>query len=374
MRTHTKKSKATQFTNSKARTQSRSHYKHSRELHSIIHLQRTIGNQAVQRLLRCNAEDSNYVLQRETTDAGPSDAAASAPPRKCGPHVENAISDVWRRVQSTFSGWTLNQKRNACLYLITPFVPESQTNPTGPVRPNRDAFDTLGLYQDGAGWQRNPPFHPPCGVPGSSNPSADAFDPAHEDPATCSNSVTTRNGCWLMGTVNYGTFGIMMKLCNQNLGSTPGTWFGRRLADFIRRGAEQAEESGETGSNIQRLARAVQPYLSWVRIAARVVGSSALFSETAMRLLVAAYKRIDGDDPGPPLTWAIATYNAGASAIPPGGNRNTCSATCTHTYNCNPFDFVWEPVRTRSATTWVPGCSATSTPPTYTPPRSIRRP
>lgn len=317
------------------------------------------------------------LVQREAAGAGPGDAgpgtAGPTPPaRKCGPHVESAISNVWGRVQSTFRSWTLDQKRNACLYLITPFVPSDPAGPAGAVRPNRDAFDTLGLYQDGAEWQRNPPFHPPCGEPTSTNPGADPFDSAHENDRTCSNSVIARNGCWLMGTVNYGTFGIMMKLCNENMGNTPGAWFGVRLEDFVRRGATQAAESGETESNIQGIARAVQPYMRWATLAAQIVGSPALFSETAMSTLVTIYKRIDGEEPGPPLAWAQATYSGGASAVPSGGNRSDCPTTCTLTYNCNPFDFVWEPVRTRAATTWAPGCSATSTPPTYTPPRSER--
>jgi hypothetical protein len=311
-------------------------------------------------------------FQREVADAGtePAEAgtaAPSPPSRRCGPHVEDEIRKVWMKVQSRFRGWTLDRQRNACLYLITPFVPADPSAPAGRVTANRDAFDTLGLYQAGAEWQRQPPYHPPCGEPGSTSPGADAFDPAHEDAATCSNTVTVNGHCWLMGTVNYGTFGVMMKECNTTMSNTPGAWFGVRLEDFVRRGAEQTPEEGETEGNIREIARRAQPYMHWATLAAQIVGSPQLFSETALRTLVALYKIIDGDDPNPPLRWALATYNGGPGASPSGSNRRNCPTTCTLRYGCNPFDFVWEPVKPRRS--WNAGCSASAAPPTWTRPR-----
>ncbi len=63
MRTFAQKPKTTQqTTSSKSTTPGRAHLGQSRDVSSILHLQRTIGNQAVQRLLQSNAEESNAVL------------------------------------------------------------------------------------------------------------------------------------------------------------------------------------------------------------------------------------------------------------------------------------------------------------------------
>ena len=58
MRTFAQKPKATQHTTSaKSTIPGRAHFGQSREVSSILHLQRAIGNQAVQRLLQSNAEE-----------------------------------------------------------------------------------------------------------------------------------------------------------------------------------------------------------------------------------------------------------------------------------------------------------------------------
>ncbi|MFY9609525.1 MAG: DUF4157 domain-containing protein [Blastocatellia bacterium] len=58
MRTFAEKPKATQQTTSaKSTIPSRAHFGQSREVNSILHLQRTIGNQAVQRMLQTNDEE-----------------------------------------------------------------------------------------------------------------------------------------------------------------------------------------------------------------------------------------------------------------------------------------------------------------------------
>ena len=54
MRTFVEKPKATQQTT----LAKRAHLGQSHDVSSILHLQRTIGNQAVQRMLRTNTEDS----------------------------------------------------------------------------------------------------------------------------------------------------------------------------------------------------------------------------------------------------------------------------------------------------------------------------
>jgi hypothetical protein len=51
-------------------------------------------------------------------------------------------------------------------------------------------------------------------TPSSSKPLADVFDDAYEDPRTRSDTVQVGGQCWLNGTVNYGTYGIMVRLCS----------------------------------------------------------------------------------------------------------------------------------------------------------------
>jgi hypothetical protein len=59
MRTFAQKPKAAQQTTSaKSTIPGRAHFGQSHEVRSVLHLQRTIGNQAVQRLLQSNAENS----------------------------------------------------------------------------------------------------------------------------------------------------------------------------------------------------------------------------------------------------------------------------------------------------------------------------
>ncbi len=63
MRTFAEKPKATQqATSRKTTVPTRSYWGHSHEVNSILHLQRRIGNHAVQRLLQSNAEERNTIL------------------------------------------------------------------------------------------------------------------------------------------------------------------------------------------------------------------------------------------------------------------------------------------------------------------------
>jgi hypothetical protein len=57
MRTFVEKPKATQQTSTKSAIPGRGHFGHSHEVNSILHLHRTIGNQAVQRMLDAHTED-----------------------------------------------------------------------------------------------------------------------------------------------------------------------------------------------------------------------------------------------------------------------------------------------------------------------------
>ncbi len=217
-----------------------------------------------------------------------------APPSKiCGPDVSSETARIWSQIQSDFASWSFLQKHSACRYLVQPITDKGGLN--------IDAFDTLGLFQATTGWLRKLPYHPPCGVPGSTAPPGARWDhKGYIDPNTCSSTVKAGSGCWLSGTVNYGTFGIMMKLCSD-----------------------------------------------W----ASILGiSSPLFSPEMMRLLIYLYKEhYRSDDSGPPISWALASYNGGAGATASGGDRPNCQSSCPVTFSGPTFDYVWLPAYPRKS-------------------------
>lgn len=221
----------------------------------------------------------------------------------CGPDVSGEVARVWRQIQTDFGSWDFGQKESACRYLIQPIIIDPSTGDLGL---NKDAFDTLGLFLNTAGWTQRPPYHPPCGVPGSTGNPCDNRDPGHENPNTCSNTVQIGSGCWLTGTANYGTYGVMMKLCND--------WINSPLARFL----------------VPHLLRQA-------------------FSYTAMVSLITAYKIYDQENPAWPIAWSSATYLGGPGSSPPGGNRPDCLPTCSVPFTTPPFDYVWEPTRARGA-------------------------
>jgi outer membrane protein OmpA-like peptidoglycan-associated protein len=237
--------------------------------------------------------------------------------RICGPDVSAEVTRVWSRIQSDFHSWGFFQKEAACRHLIQPIIYKPGHSWSGFVI-NKNAFDTLGLFQGSAGWINKPPYHPPCAVPGAVPGSCKKhktkhgklFDPCYENPKTCSNTVKVGSDCWLSGTPNYGTFGIMMRLC----------WDWTSPLIFF------------PSWNIYHHA----------------------FSLPATILIVEAYKRLSGDDPVPPRRWAEATWLRGPGARVSGGNRPRCSPTCTVSYpNMTAtgfgrrFDYVWEPAKPR---------------------------
>ncbi len=352
--------------------------------------------------------------------------------RICGPNVDNEINRVWGQVQTDFAGWISPdpvRARNACLYLIqlfTPQTPSGEYAPPGsslPVALNKNGFDTLGLFQDGAGWQRRSPYYPCCGLPGTtaSNPGND-YDPGHEDPGRCSNTVTVGGQCWLMGTVNYGAFGVMMKLCHDLLPASEGAVIGVQVFASIERYIEQIQSSGQTigqdvstairlvvgellgllASDVPEARTVVEEVIQYIinnselvrrlgtagaagefarmlvdpvitellrRGALRRAGASIggalgparLFSRSSVTAFVAGYKIFDSDDPGPPLRWALATYDGGPTARPSNGNRANCATTCPLTYSGTPFDYVWEPSKPRRR--WSSTSAPTTCPP-----------
>ena len=199
-------------------------------------------------------------------------------------------------------------EKDACQRLVQPLIyrprgitlgpaasPETETSDDDPgwrgrlnpanYRVNRDAFDTIGLVRRSLAYLSREPICSDCCLPSGRN-SAD------ENPETCSCTVQVGSQCWLAGTVNYGTYGIMMRLGY----------------DYFH---------------------------------------SPLFSRYVMTQLIRRY--IGGrENADIPLSWAVATWNNGPGAMPPGpGNRPRCRTTCRYSATGG-FDYVWEPVKPAS--------------------------
>jgi LysM repeat protein len=136
-----------------------------------------------------------------------------------------------------------------------------------------------------------------CAIPSSSNPAADPFEDVHEDPNTCSNSVQVGGKCWLNGTVNYGAFGIMVRLCKDEF-----------PVEFVL-ALHMAE-------NLIRLYKSLGPH---------------------------------PEDPTLPIAWLRATFSGGPSAIPSNpSNRPQCNTSCSLDGSVVNWDYVWEPVKPRA--------------------------
>jgi hypothetical protein len=132
-------------------------------------------------------------------------------------------------------------------------------------------------------------------------------------------------GCWLSGSVNYGTYGIMMRLCHD--WSRP--YLGRAIATSLGFGRMVHMDPSQPEAGAGLLAPA--------------------FSRDSMMRFVYVYKVWDRDDPVAPLAWATATYSGGPTAIPTGGNRRYCNVPCPSagTGPHGGWRYVWEPVRPR---------------------------
>ncbi len=239
----------------------------------------------------------------------------------CGPDVTNQIISTWTRIQADFRSWTTRQKIQACNTILIPFKqpddPDDSGIPTDLDELKRkiqlysdiDGWDTLPLYQGASRWLRSPPVfdrarNGPCATPSSKKPDADDFDPAHEDPETCSNTVQVAGQCWLNGTVNYGTFGVMVRLCSDFAASD----WSLRMNPTIR----------------------------------------AVYSLTWATTLIRAYKRFGQNPEGAvlPVAWTQATYNSGPSGRPTiPGNRPKCQCSCGCNGSVTIWDYIWKPIK-----------------------------
>jgi putative peptidoglycan binding protein len=254
-------------------------------------------------------------------------APAPAPPTTtdfiCGPDVTELIATTWTQVQTDFRLLGRLDKIRACNTIMVPIKrPDSLSIPTdleklkGQLQQfaDIDGWDTIPLFQGESQWLRTPPiFDPatngPCATPSSSDyGNPDPFADGHEDPKTCSDTVQVAGKCWLNGTVNYGMFGVMVRLCN----------------DFAKTDA----------------------------IVRKIPAAQILYSLDWATMLIRAYKRF-GQNPEAaqlPIAWLTATFNGGPRAVPGvDGNRPKCKCTC----GCKgdppttQWTYIWEPFKSR---------------------------
>jgi len=235
----------------------------------------------------------------------------------CGPKVDGEFKTVLTKIQTDFGGWTRAQRDQACQRILIPLVPTGGEfggrEPTfedlvaDPVKlsrlvglkPDINGWDVLPLFQLKSGWLRSAKvLNKGCASPTSPKPKAAPNDAAHENPCTCSDSVEIGGKCWLNGTVNYGTFGIMVGLCADEF--LPGPLRGTLLnyAEALIRGYKQF---------------------------------------------------INKEDPTLPIEWTRATFRGGPGASPSvPGNRPNCAPGCSLTGSLATWDYVWEPIKPRA--------------------------
>lgn len=272
---------------------------------------------------------ADLVLASRTIEHG-APGALSAPVIQrdsCGPDVTEQIKNTWQRIQFDFhTRWDKDQKKKMCDYLLAPIVPKDPDNPSIRAQQwNTDAFDTLPLFHLSAiEWLTDRRVVAAgCGVPTTPD-KTDAK--IYENPKYCSMGVQVKDQCWLSGTVNYGTYGIMCKLCN----------------DFA-------------------------PPLYW----------GIYYKATA--LLYAYKQRIFArdattkeEDISIPHSWFKATYDGGPGAVSPkpGNKSSNCPCLCPLTGSIVQWDYVWEPTKRRDDATppGVPDLSASGNMPAPVPP------
>jgi hypothetical protein len=274
---------------------------------------------------RISGGQGRNVVQRQVFSLRPDDepsgkaTAAAAVPGVCGPDVTKDFRSTLGKIESTFKRWKRPDQMAACVHLLLPINAD--------FTPDINGWDTIPLFQGKSEWLRKPPVYDPkhkgpCATPTSSDPTnKDPFAAGHEDPATCSNTVQFGSDCWLNGSVNYATFGVMVKACGEAFS----------LGEVLTEGA--AYVSPEVGEALK---------ITGVR------GNMLDWAE----LLITAYKAAHGsstDAADIPIAWLRAFYRGGPSASPPGGaNRPQCKPSCrVHPRGIDWNNWVWEPVKHR---------------------------
>jgi outer membrane protein OmpA-like peptidoglycan-associated protein len=204
--------------------------------------------------------------------------------RKCGPDITAALGRVISSVDPYFRGLTWFQKRRSCMALDMD-APLAGVNPIM-------AWDTRDLFLPNTGALLDPYFlRRGCGSPRDPGCPTDPTRNLCEDASGCGNTVEVGGKCMLAGTANYGIYGRMFKLCNDEFSP-----------DFPR----------------------------W-----------------DMRGMIGLYKTVSFDDSTPPKEMATSVFDGTYPAVPAAvENRGSCTARCGVSHG-GIFDFVWEPYRSR---------------------------
>lgn len=325
---------------------------------------------------KCEHCEQEEMVQKQAVPGPGSAAGGAAVPKTCGPEVSGNVAAVWSQIQTDFAGWSPTDKLAASIYLITPFVPAAGTNPrsaggaalfsgswaepfadilvslleqigvpgisallstpSSSWQLNRDAFDTRGLFVLSADWLLHLPGcgEPHCAALGGGGLPRGFSDPC-EDPATCGFTVQMGSSCWLSGTVNYGTYGIMMKEAYKWCGTQR-----TRLLGLLPTALLLSAISPSAG--IAYIRSSMDDH----EIAAAFL--KELFSAASMVIYAGGYKLWDKESPLNAVSWALATYNGGPGGKAAGSNRPGCGTGCAETGAAFAgWDYVWEPVKHR---------------------------
>jgi hypothetical protein len=163
--------------------------------------------------------------------------------------------------------------------------------------------------------------------------------------------------CWLSGTVNYGTYGLMMReaynWCDTQrsrlLSLMPGAMIAA-LPDPLAIIDNPLGVLDDPSVLLPDPSRAVD-YLRRHMTDEEIIAAflKELFSEVSVYVFVGGYKLWDMEDPRNALGWALATFNGGATSKPTGGsNRPDCLPKCKKTGALfRGWDFIWEPNKPR---------------------------
>lgn len=261
----------------------------------------------------------------------------------CGPDVTADVIAAWTRIQTEFRARPRAQKIQLCNNILLPIkdpgglileILKSMKPGQFPdltalkvkVQGHADTngWDLLPLFQGNSSWLRTPPvfdvkLNGPFATPSSSDFSnADPFADGHEDEETCSNTVQVSGKCWLNGSVNYGTYGIMVKACSEFAAS-----------DLIL--PSLSKNPFDQSLKLNPIVRAI-------------------YSLTWATTLIRAYKKFGGHPEGAkvPIAWTEATFNGGPTGTPAiAENRPKCKCKPGLTGKLVKWDYVWDPLKTR---------------------------
>jgi hypothetical protein len=205
----------------------------------------------------------------------------------CGPDLTRQVADAVRFATTIFSGWTRSQKVDACDALIS-FEGLLRSKKGGGDRSEFVAGCSWDIWELHNNDWINKDFRPVCATVGAKPP--------------CGESIQIDDDCHHAGAVNYVIFGVMFRLCSDNV--SDDFYF-----DFSK-------------SNMRALVD--------IRKGSGVSG---------LKAPVANFKGS--------LAWAQAGYDGWPSVSSPSGDWNHCAPMCPLPYSGAPFDIHWHPHRSR---------------------------